>query len=125
MTLDLAKPLGLDPEAVRLLRYIPHFETEDICIMRECFPINWVVRFEYYRCTIDESGSPPPTGLEDWSELDPGLPPHIFEIGRPSCRNGCALIIDTERGVATWHIVDGAPPFNGVPKPDASRVVGQ
>jgi len=119
MTLGLAQPLGLTPEAVRLLRYIPHFETDDVCIMRECFPVDWVARFEYYLRIIDETGNPPPTGFEDWPELDPGYPPHIFEIGRPSSRYGCALIIDTKRGVAIWHNVDGAPPFEGVPEPDA------
>ncbi|KAK1829721.1 hypothetical protein QBC39DRAFT_355741 [Podospora conica] len=113
----LGEHLNLGPEAVRLIRYLPHCEYH---IVPECRPRNYPAGFDHVLATIAETKKPPRPEYEGFPELDPEFPPHIFELAGGGYRMGCRLAIDTKRGVAIWHNTNEDSLAKGCPEPDAA-----
>ncbi|KAK0648414.1 hypothetical protein B0T16DRAFT_444475 [Cercophora newfieldiana] len=106
ITPDLASPLNLSPEALQLLRHIPYFTEGSPCVLTASRPVNYIAICEDAHATLQETGDRPVQDDDDDPDLDPGYPPQIFPLSKPNGNYGCAILIDTQRGVVTWHNVD-------------------
>ncbi|KAK0610894.1 hypothetical protein B0T14DRAFT_607085 [Immersiella caudata] len=118
ITPDLAPHLNLSPEAVELLRHIPYFR-RPVCVMTACHPLNYVTIAEHTRQSLQATGRRPQQDRDN-PDLDRKYPPHVFPLAESVHYTwGCTIVIDTIRGVAIWHNLDGKPLAEGCPQPDA------
>ncbi|KAK4443008.1 hypothetical protein QBC34DRAFT_417746 [Podospora aff. communis PSN243] len=120
ITPDLGPHLNLGPEALDLVRHIPYFRAGGArpCVMTACHPVDYRHIAENTRKHLQETGR---RQKRDWDnpDLDRKYPPHIFPLAESvHYQWGCNILIDTSRGVAIWHNVDGKPLSEGFPEPD-------
>jgi len=117
LTSDLCDKFRMTPEAFDLVCHIPYFRHPPF-IMFDCRPHRYVDDVFIPLSGVKEEDD----GNEDEAR---GYPPHIFPLANNTSRNGCVLLIDVKHGVVIWYYIDGAPPMQGVPKPDAPCVFQQ